>query len=366
MFPPPSHRDQDPDNSIRLTDTDAAVARLSAAQKQYFHDPFIKYFVPRAHLQPPRPPLINVGTFVRSTAIDNLVENWLLSSERAGQRCQIVSFGSGSDTRFWRIAAGPHKDTIAKYIEIDFPEITSKKALAIRKSDILSQGLGDSADILLCNGGTTLHSPVYHLLSVDLRLPPATTLESVLISPSPNSTTGSLLSVNLPTLLLFECVLVYMSPSASSALLRWFVKYFSSSTEQSVLGSVVYEMFGLGDAFGRVMVNNLRARRISLPGVEPYPNIQSLPSRFLDAGFTTGFGLNLREIREGYIDPAELKRISTLEMLDEVEELELLLEHYAISWGVFSTSPDLNTWEEWGLVQKKNMVEEDLDQRHNG
>lgn len=103
MFPP-SGWHQGPDNSIRLTDTDAAVARLSAAQKQYVQDPFIRHFVPRAHLQPPRPPLINIGTFVRSTAIDDLVEQWLVLSERAGQRCQVVSLGSGSDTRFWRIA----------------------------------------------------------------------------------------------------------------------------------------------------------------------------------------------------------------------------------------------------------------------
>jgi O-methyltransferase involved in polyketide biosynthesis len=102
MFPPSGQ--QDPDASVRLTDTDAAVARLSAAQKQYVQDPFIKHLVPRAHLQPPRSPLINVGTFVRSKAIDDLVEQWLVLSEQTSQRCQIVSLGSGSDTRFWRIA----------------------------------------------------------------------------------------------------------------------------------------------------------------------------------------------------------------------------------------------------------------------
>lgn len=102
MFPPSNP--QDPDASIRLTDTDAAIARLSAVQKQYFQDKFIKHLVPRAHLQPARPPLINIGTFVRSTAIDDLVHQWLNLAEHGGTRCQIVSLGSGSDTRFWRIA----------------------------------------------------------------------------------------------------------------------------------------------------------------------------------------------------------------------------------------------------------------------
>jgi O-methyltransferase involved in polyketide biosynthesis len=95
---------QDPDAPIRQTDADAAVARLSAAQKGYVQDPFIKHLVPRAHLHSPRPPLINIGTFVRSTAIDELIEQWLLLADHAGQRCQIVSLGAGSDTRYWRIA----------------------------------------------------------------------------------------------------------------------------------------------------------------------------------------------------------------------------------------------------------------------
>lgn len=116
------------------------------------------------------------------------------------------------------------------------------------------------------NGGTALHSLKYHLLPIDLRVSPNETFSSLLASS--DSTSGlPILSRSLPTLLLFECVLVYMSPSASSAILQWFVDYLSHPNDPSsadpddgtVLGSVVYEMFGLGDAFGRVMLNNLKA-----------------------------------------------------------------------------------------------------------
>jgi [phosphatase 2A protein]-leucine-carboxy methyltransferase len=174
---------------------------------------------------------------------------------------------------------------LAKYIEIDFPEVTAKKAMTIRKSKDLSEILGDTnigglpSGLFCCaiashihvgqaNGGTSLHAPVYSLLPADLRLPPSETLASLLTSSSNNPSGPSsppLLSPSLPTLLLFECVLVYMSPEASSSLVQWFVDYFSSGNQQdAVLGGIVYEMFGLGDSFGRVMLNNLKVLIIVL------------------------------------------------------------------------------------------------------
>jgi [phosphatase 2A protein]-leucine-carboxy methyltransferase len=107
MHPPAlanrSERVHDADAAIRQTDSDAALARLSAVRKGYLTDRFISSLVPRAQLQPLRPPLINTGTYVRSEAIDRLVEQWLELSKSEGQLCQIISLGAGSDTRFWRL-----------------------------------------------------------------------------------------------------------------------------------------------------------------------------------------------------------------------------------------------------------------------
>lgn len=106
------------------------------------------------------------------------------------------------------------------------------------------------------NGGTTLHSAKYHLLPADLRIPPSESLAPLFTSTHPSASQGEpLLSPDLPTLLLFECVLVYVAPEASEAIIQWFVDYFTSS---SILGAVVYEMFGLNDPFGAVMIENLK------------------------------------------------------------------------------------------------------------
>ncbi|KAI0819543.1 leucine carboxyl methyltransferase [Trametes gibbosa] len=343
MFPP-GQRLPEGDAAIRATDNDAALARLSAVQKGYLTDPFITPLVPRAHFQPSRPPLINIGTYVRSEGLDELVNGWLVLSAEEGKQCQIVSMGAGSDTRFWRIT-GPKKDVLARYVEIDFPEVTTRKAMAIRKSKELSTHLGKPEEVSLANGGTTLHSPIYNLLASDLRKPPAESLAPLL-------TTGNapMLSPSLPTLLIFECVLAYMSPAASNAILKWYTESFSAP-----LGCVVYEMFALNDPFGRVMVNNLKARNVTLPGAEPYTTFELLPTRFLQHGWDLAGALTLKDIRRDYVTPAEHERISELEMLDEIEELELVLAHYAISWGLRlpSNASELTArWRVWEIKRK--------------
>ncbi|KAG1737885.1 S-adenosyl-L-methionine-dependent methyltransferase [Suillus paluster] len=345
MHPPApvnrSERTHDSDAAIRQTDSDAALARLSAVRKGYMNDHFVSSLVPRAQLQPLRPPLINIGTYVRSEAIDRLVEQWLELSKQEGQLCQIVSLGAGSDTRFWRLMEGPWKEQLGAYFELDFPDVTLKKAMAIRNPRSgLSTTIGPSE---LDLGGQALHSSRYHLLPCDLRKPPADVLPGLF---------KDHLSPGLPTLLLFECVLVYMSPEASSTLIQWFVDFFSPSAQTPLtgtLGATVYEMFGLEDAFGQVMMNNLRARNVSLPGAKPYSSLESLPARFLRHGFTSAKALTLRNIRSNYTELSELERISSLEMLDEVEELNLVLEHYAITWGVMASSAATIPWSEWGL-----------------
>ena len=104
---------------------------------------------------------------------------------------------------------------------------------------------------------------------------------------------------------------------------------------------------------------------MSLPGAEPHPDLDSLSRRFLDLGFTTAQAVTLREVRRRYIEPQELQRLSRLEMLDEVEELELVLDHYAISWGV--KFPEGRAHESgaggaWGLiVTEREQIGDDED-----
>lgn len=58
-----------------------------------------------------------------------------------------------------------------------------------------------------------------------------------------------------------------MSPESATALIDWFVNHFASTHDGSILGAIVYEMFGLQGAFGQVMLNNLRVFHSHFPSL---------------------------------------------------------------------------------------------------
>ncbi|CAD6580647.1 MAG: carboxy methyl transferase for protein phosphatase 2A [Tremellales sp. Tagirdzhanova-0007] len=329
-------RPVDGDEAIRQTDDDAAASRLSAANLGYLNDPFasLLYKSPLASSSsgPSRkPPLINVGTHHRTYAIDFLVDRFFATGGK-----QVVSLGAGSDTRFWRLMSRSRPPGLVRYVELDFPNVTSLKAQRISRSPQLSSSLNNPSASTpsssppstpqafnVSQGGTCLSSTIYKLLPLDLRESPSSSLNRHLL---PH------LDPKLPTIFLAECVFCYMRPDESREVIRWFGERFERCC------GAVYEMCGLEDTFGNVMKRNLASRGLSLPGAEPFRDTQSQAARFLDT--TLGEGVfqmsgakSLWEIRNRVIAKHELARIAKLEHLDEIEELRLVLSHYCVAWG---------------------------------
>ncbi|CEL52565.1 Leucine carboxyl methyltransferase 1 OS=Cryptococcus neoformans var, neoformans serotype D (strain B-3501A) GN=PPM1 PE=3 SV=1 [Rhizoctonia solani AG-1 IB] len=345
------HKINDSDSAIRETDTDAAHSRLSAVRQGYLVDPYLAPLVPRARFVPTRAPLMNVGTYVRSTAIDMLVESWLDLAGAETEKRQIVSLGAGSDTRYWRLMDKGYRDRIASYVELDFTENTSRKAKAVMQSQPLSNALGPGVKIE--RGGIGLSSPNYHLIPLDLR-EGASALEILTAA----SSSSPPLDPSLPTLFIAECVFVYMPPNASGAIIQWFSNTFKRTA------GIVYEMFGLQDSFGKVLKDNLKARHIELPGVDAFPTLDSQMSRYINNGFVHSKGRTLKSIRRENIPVSELQRISRLEHLDEIEELELVLEHYSVTWGysdriASGENGGTNSLRQWDLALQIRPVEDD-------
>lgn len=138
------------DAAIRSTDNDAVGSRIAAIQHHYLEsDSYTLLLGPSI---PPafRSPIINIGTYLRCRAIDRLVDSFL-DSPGSSQK-QIISLGSGSDSRYWRLHSDPIKRSkLRHYIELDFPELTSSKIeKVVRHKELFSAVTVEDGDVRIC------------------------------------------------------------------------------------------------------------------------------------------------------------------------------------------------------------------------
>lgn len=136
------------------------------------------------------------------------------------------------------------------------------------------------------------------------------------------------LDPGVPTLLVSECCLIYLSPDAADNVL----KYFSDRIVTAPLAIVIYEPFRPYDAFGQTMIRNLMGRGIVLQTIEKYSDLQKQKCRMGDLGMEAQ-AMDCEEIWRQWVSPDEKERIDKLEWMDEVEEFVLLAKHYCVAWG---------------------------------
>ncbi|KAF2859494.1 leucine carboxyl methyltransferase [Piedraia hortae CBS 480.64] len=299
----------DPDSIIQQTDCDASNSRISAVALGYLDDKFAKEFSAPGDEPQRRYPIINRGTYVRTTAIDQLAKSFLRTTHD-GQRKQIISLGAGSDTRFWRLWKESNHQEQVDYYEFDFEPNVSRKRSAIQQSSVLSSVLVKARE-----GGWN-----YHLHALDLRQ---------LAGDEPPNLPD--ISINAPTLLLSECCLCYVDPDSAMGVLKYF-----TTTLQGPCSLILYEPIRPFDAFGKTMVSNLGSRKIHLQTLKRYGTLEAQRQRLRLSGFIDGQGA--RDVLHMYQDdawvsPDERARLEKLEWLDEVEEWKLLASHYCVAWG---------------------------------
>ncbi|KAH8735850.1 S-adenosyl-L-methionine-dependent methyltransferase [Ilyonectria robusta] len=342
--------------AIQGTDTDAAVSRLSAVDMNYLDDPYAPYFVQSVDGPAPRRlPIINRGTYTRTTALDTLVDSFLADEEGAEPGTapkQIVSLGAGTDTRPFRLFTQPGRTGLV-YHEIDFDTTCAKKLRTVQATPILRNILTNiSAEE---NSSSWSSRPAlgggYYCHGADLRSlsnssPNPDPIPDSNSGPNPNAEAESQevtlpgLRTDIPTLLLSECCLCYLSPSEAAGVLRYFTSRIPS------LATVIYEPIKPDDAFGRMMVSNLAARRIRMPTVAVYREPADQEARLRQAGFETVRHMTIDDLWETWVAPEEKQRVDSLEGLDEVEEWKLLAGHYIVVWG--STGSGFGRWESAG------------------
>ncbi|KAK4230074.1 S-adenosyl-L-methionine-dependent methyltransferase [Podospora fimiseda] len=308
------------DATIQGTDTDASISRLSAVDLGYLRDPFASHFVTQRQRSSPtrRLPIINRGTYTRTTGIDFLVSKFLSSTDPTKPR-QIISLGAGTDTRSLQLFSSFAHQNIS-YHEIDFPTMIGKKQFVICTAlwTLLSP-LNPSSEP---NTSSTTYS-FTRSPSNTLTLHPLDLRSLTQSLPLPN------LSPSHPTLIISECCLCYLPPSTTSQIISSLSTHFPSS------GIIIYEPIEPHDAFGKMMVSNLAARGIEMPTLEEYPTQASQEERLRrEGGFTQVKSKTIDKVWDDWVSLVEKERVDELEGgLDEVEEWKLLAGHYLIVWG---------------------------------
>ncbi|KAL6710584.1 carboxy methyl transferase for protein phosphatase 2A [Coniothyrium glycines] len=303
------------DNAVKGTDQDAAGSRVSCVELGYLHDPYAKLFATQQATR--RLPLLNRGTYVRTSAIDLLVAKFLVTYPSSDK--QIISLGAGTDTRFFRLL-DMYPQSRLVYHEIDFPTNTVAKIVAIQKHPLLHQRLRH-----VPTNPTSYHSETYNIHALDLR---------DLVRPDSEHTLAELPNLNpdTPTLILSEMCLVYLQPDTVQSITQTLLNVFLKPTTPASL--VLYEPILPTDAFGRTMISNLQTRNIYLPTLAAYPGLDDQRTRLQDYGFKAGAKVaDTSHIWRHWVPENEKERVAGLEFLDELEELELLLRHYCIAWG---------------------------------
>ena len=314
----------DPDDAVRSTNDDALVSKLSAVNTGYIQDPFATQFLKRSQHQK-RSPLLNRGTYLRCTAIDRVVAAFI---RRHGD-CQVVSFGAGCDSRFLNLKVAGSNPRL--YIEIDFPQITARKAQSLVTKANTKHLIDPKFQI--GNGGCDLVSSDYVLLGCDLRHFKSSVVHKLV---SETSFTAS-----LPTLFISECFLIYLDPQHSIDILTTCASMLADGCEACF---VVYEQIEPNDRFGKVMLDNLASRGIQLKGIQAFPTLQSQIQRFISTGWQNANAITLKQFWYAFVGEDEKMRLDALEPLDEVEEWNLILSHYCLSLASTSTGSLEDFW----------------------
>jgi O-methyltransferase involved in polyketide biosynthesis len=335
------------DYHVMSTSEDALKAKYAAVQAGYFKDPYIAAFrneslktTTKASAQPPVQVIIKRGTYARVACVYKVISTFIRECRALlpeVTNVQVVVLGSGKDTTFFRIRDEQTQmmegiDT-TKYqqhlhwFEVDHDIILQQKASAIQKSPIFGSqchrsSICDNVYEVTPSSSTSTTSTTwgndikYRLVAHNLNDDPIKLVETLIQHG---------LDPTAPTLVVLECVLMYMTKDSATLLLQAFSKKCTDCT------LISYEpILGYDSSFGRVMQENLTKVGVvqATSCVVEIRTISQWIQLYTSIGCQLITGCDMYTAYETIVSSSQRSHAQKCEFLDELEEFILIMQHY--------------------------------------
>ena len=147
----------------------------------------------------------------------------------------------------------------------------------------------------------------------------------------------------IPTLIIAECVMVYLDPEAVEPIIQFFGETFKT------VAFMDYEIFNSKSNFGKMLLSNFAKRGLNLDAIENFESLPQIEGMFKKNGFARCQVENMNTIFMKFLPQPEVQRVRKLEWLDEWEELRLMQDHYFIAIGVKNEGEGLGWFDGLGF-----------------
>ncbi|KAI3317620.1 leucine carboxyl methyltransferase [Xylariaceae sp. AK1471] len=301
------------DELVMQTNSSSIVSKRSVERIYYPHEPhYFRYFVKKFQR---RAPLINRGYYIRMHVIDVAVCRFL---ERPSDKTKVVvNLGCGSDVLPWQcMTRYPDACRNAKFIDIDFPDLMSKKRTIVLNTPELSsvfEPLDTNA-----SEHVLLRSDLYFQIGCDLRNT-ADIEKALSICLNPKDCIFMFVA---------EVSITYMETHGADGVIKWASSL--SQAEFCLLEQILPD--GPDHPFAKTMLSHFEKLKTPLNSIFEYPHLESQKHRFSCLGWSHVEVDSLWQIwtSDKWISASKRRELDHVEPFDEWEEFALFASHYCV------------------------------------